>query len=400
MSVIVKGGGGGKSSGLYVWKKYDKREFRANVNAISTGFTLSLFNPHSGDYVGDFSFVDEDYLIGTVINLNVEYTDVTLTLSLNNKVYCQSASIDSWSYSKTTKTITFNSSDICGESIILTLNTANFNHFLSYVTANDISKYPNSAVHTDGYYYELYGKNLKPKIVTWAGGTDEEIVAMVEAADQGFINLSDYWAVGDTRTVQLSAMLDATGVYESHAAQVVDLVLMHAGGYKLTDGSTCNFVVGQKDSVAVKSYMNSVNNNLGSWDYSKRRTWCNGAYKNALPSTLLPIFKQFKTITAEIYNGTTLRTSFDYFALPAEKEIFGSRTYSNQTEFDALFQFEYYQTASNRIKKLGKQGNADYWWERSPCHDNSANFCRVSGGGIVGNGISTNNYGLAPFGCI
>ena len=32
------------------------------------------------------------------------------------------------------------------------------------------------------------------KIVTWANGTDEEIVAMVEASDQGLINLSDYWA--------------------------------------------------------------------------------------------------------------------------------------------------------------------------------------------------------------
>ena len=70
------------------------------------------------------------------------------------------------------------------------------------------------------------------KIVTWAGGTDEEIVKMVAAADAGLINLSDYWVVGDTRTVQLSAM-SATGVGESHEAQEVDLVLMHAGVYEL-----------------------------------------------------------------------------------------------------------------------------------------------------------------------
>ena len=86
------------------------------------------------------------------------------------------------------------------------------------------------------------------KIVTWAGGTDKEIVAMVEAADQGVINLSDYWAVGDIRTVQLSAM-SATGVGESHVAQQVDLVLLHAGGYDLNaavaSGRTkCSFVVG------------------------------------------------------------------------------------------------------------------------------------------------------------
>ena len=87
--------------------------------------------------------------------MNVENTeDVTLTLLPNNKVDCQSASIDSWSYSKTTKAITFSSSDIYGESIILLLKSANFNHFLSYVTAEDISKYPDGGTHTDGYWYE------------------------------------------------------------------------------------------------------------------------------------------------------------------------------------------------------------------------------------------------------
>ena len=44
------------------------------------------------------------------------------------------------------------------------------------------------------------------KIVTWAGGTDEEIVLMVAAADAGYIDLTDYWAVGQERTVHLSAM--------------------------------------------------------------------------------------------------------------------------------------------------------------------------------------------------
>ena len=72
------------------------------------------------------------------------------------------------------------------------------------------------------------------KIVTWAGGTDEEIVAMVEAADRGEINLSDYWSVCDTRTVQLSGISDI-GLGESHSAQEVDLVLMHAGRYELNE---------------------------------------------------------------------------------------------------------------------------------------------------------------------
>ena len=246
--------------------------------------------------------------------------------------------------------------------------------------------------------------SVSVKTVTWAGGTDEEIVAMVEAADQGVINLSDYWAVGDIRTVQLSAM-SATGVGESHAAQQVDLVLMHAGGYDLNaavaSGRTkCSFVVGLKDSLAEAGYMNSSDTNSGSWNGSARRTWCNNVFRNAIPSTLRAIFKQFKTVTAQTYNGSTNQTSVDYFALPAEREIFDARNYCNQTEYNALFQFDYYKTASNRVKKLGKTGTASYWWERSPYYNYSTSFCYVSSSGNAGNNIASYAYGLAPFGCI
>ena len=254
--------------------------------------------------------------------------------------------------------------------------------------------------------------SVSVKTVTWAGGTDEEIVAMVEAADQGLIILSDYWAVGDTRTVQLSAM-SATGVGESQSAQEVDLVLMHAGGYELNEAvasgrTTCSFIVGQKDSLATAGYMNSSNTNSGSWDGSARRAWCNSVYKNALPSTLLPIFKQFKTITAQTYNGSTNQESVDYFALPAAKEVFGgsatsagdATSHSNLTEFNALFQFDYYKTASNRVKKLGKTGTANLWWERSPNYSTSLYFCRVYSDGTADTGDASTSFGLAPFGCI
>lgn len=246
--------------------------------------------------------------------------------------------------------------------------------------------------------------SVSVKTVTWAGGTDEEIVAMVEAADQGLINLSDYWAVGDTRTVRLSAMSN-TGVGESHSAQEVDLVLMHAGGYTLNaavaSGRTkCSFVVGLKDSLTEAGYMNSSNTNSGSWNGSARRTWCNNVFRNAIPSTLRAIFKQFKTVTAQTYNGSTNQTSVDYFALPAEREIFDARNYCNQTEYNALFQFDYYKTASNRVKKLGKTGTASYWWERSPSYDGSTYFCRVYSNGNADYNYAGYTSGLAPFGCI
>lgn len=276
--------------------------------------------------------------------------------------------------------------------------------FLSYITSDLESDYPDGGMK-DGYYYEKVLPPFNPSEISWANGTDAQIAEMVAAADAGKINLSDYWSVGDTRTVQLSAM-SATGVDESHNAQTVELVLMHAGGYDLNSAvasgrSKCSFIVGMKNCLATGGYMNSSETNSGSWDGSARRTWCNNVFKAAMPSTLLPIFKQFKTITAESYNGMTLKTSVDWFALPAEKEVSGGPAgYSNPTEFNALFQFDWYKTASNKIKKRGMTGSSNLWWERSPYYDGSGGFCCVHISGSAYVNAASNTFGLTPFGCI
>jgi hypothetical protein len=236
------------------------------------------------------------------------------------------------------------------------------------------------------------------EIVPWSTGTDEQIVAMVEAMDAGTLSIEDSgWKVGDERVVQLSAMA-ATGVGESHAAQSVTLVLMDSGKFDLVGGGKDHFVVGQKHSLNEAGYMNSSNTNSGSWEGSARRQWCNDVYRAAIPEALRGIFKQFNVITAESYNGSTNKVSKDYFALFAEQEIFGTRTYSNTTEAAALSQIEWYKTANNREKN--RSGSARGWWERSPHSSASGSFCYVGSGGNANGYSASDTYGLAPFGCL
>ena len=234
------------------------------------------------------------------------------------------------------------------------------------------------------------------KIVSWADGTDEEIAAMVAAADAGQIVLSDYWHVGDTRTVSLSSM-SATGVGESHAAQSVQFVLSDPGHFTLANGKKCNFVVNMKDCLKETGYMNSSNTNSGGWNGCARRTWCNNVFRNAIPSGLRPAFKQFKT-KAATGAGTASTTSTDWFALPSEMEVFGLVTFANSSAESGNTQLNYYKTSSNRMKKVN--GSADWWWERSPYSGASSRFCAVSSGGSAGNSVASYSGGLAPFGCI
>ena len=301
--------------------------------------------------------------------------------------------------------------------------TVDANAETKYVASNDTATYP-----IDGWIDTDYFKLVKKpetivngvKIVEWNNGTDEEICNMVAAADEGKINLADYWAVGNTRTVQLSAIAATyvnylnPGVRESHDAQPVELVLMHAGGYDLNaavaSGRTkCSFVVGMKDALVNDGYMNYKGTNEGSWDGCKRRTWCNSAFKNAIPSTLLPIFKQFKTITADTdHIQAELKTSVDWFAFPAAKEIFGGSatssgvdtSFSDLIEFNALFQFDWYKTAANRVKKHGVTGSKTMSWERSPYYKGSSSFCFVNPDGSTDITEANRDRAISPFGCI
>ena len=280
-------------------------------------------------------------------------------------------------------------------------------NFINYVVNNDSNKYPSNGLHTDGYWYELYGKPPL-KIVTWADGTDAEIVAMVNAADNGEINLADHWHVGDERQVTLSAM-EATGVGESHVEQTVTFVLMNAGGKTLANATAsgrteCNFIVGMKNGLAEKGAMNSTNTAVGGWDACSRRTWCNDVFRNAIPSTLRDIFKQHFNTTGNTTGSTTV-ISTDYFALPAEKEVFGRNRKANSTAESSLTQFEYYATVANILKRKG--GTVVAWSLRSPSRSLDTYYCNAhykkSGDTYVpepGEYYAFFDYALSPFGVI
>ena len=260
--------------------------------------------------------------------------------------------------------------------------------------------------------YELQHRNDTYKIVSWSSGTDEEIVALVEAADNGLVDLYEDagWRVGDTRTVHLSAM-SATGVGESHVAQDVEFVLMHHGDMNLASATAsgrikCSFVVGMKNLLANGTtgeygYMESTNTNSNGWHGCKRRIWCNNTFRSAIPSTLRSIFKQFTHSVATTYGNTSgVTLSTDYFSLPTEKNVFGIKTRCTQDEFNAAdnFQFEWYMTATNRIKKVGSSEYTNHWWECSPYY-NYGMFCAVSNSSANYYNASS-VYGISPFGVI
>jgi len=258
---------------------------------------------------------------------------------------------------------------------------------------------------TDSINITAVFKDDNLQIVPWSTGTDAQIVAMVNAANDGVIDLTDYWAVGDTRTVTLEAMAaDSAKGYEAHASQEVELVLMDSTctGFTFTaTGTKPHFVVGLKNGLLERGQMNPSNTNAGGWGACKRRGWCNDVYKMAIPSTLRGIFKQFNWQYVKSGTDGTLLTASDYFALAPERAIFASRTLSRTEEWALFSQWAYYaQGGSYRVKKAGAAGSAGYWWEASPGSGGPSGFCGVGGNGDAGSGGAGGSGLLAPFGCI
>lgn len=276
---------------------------------------------------------------------------------------------------------------------------------------------------TDGVYnYDsgnrLLGEPTELKIVTFADGTDAEIAKMIQAHYNNKIKISDYWAVGDTRTVSLSAM-EATGVGESHRAQDVQFVI---GDFDHDDLATpinghtkAAVTLLQKDclmdaanasnpvngsSNSENGYMKTSNTNSGGWRSCARRTWCNNVFFAALPSAWQSIVKTVIKKTSIGNNNSTVLGDQDKIFLAAEIEIFGSTTYSFAGEGT---QYQYYKNATaNRYKmpKWASNNVSNIYWERSPRSGDAARFCCVNNNGGAYNNSASAANSVAPCLCI
>lgn len=276
--------------------------------------------------------------------------------------------------------------------------------------------------NTDGVYnYDtgnrLLGEPGELKIVTFADGTDAEIARMIKAHYAGKINIGEYWAVGDKRTIHHNAM-DATGVSESHKANdyayVIigiehdDLVTAINGKAKaaitiqterLLYLDTTTKYNNSLDASHECGYMNSSDMNSGGWEGCERRTWCNNVYKKCLPAYVQSMMKQVKKLTSVGGQSSTIKTSNDYAFLLSEIEIFGNIPYSFGGEGT---QYQYFKNATANRYKSPRTSNSyvsGVWWERSPCRSANESFCVVNAAGNTNIADASQERSLAPCLC-
>lgn len=157
--------------------------------------------------------------------------------------------------------------------------------------------------------------------------------------------------------------------------------------------TTAGLTFGAVDCVA-NAKMNPGDTNSGGWGKCLMRTSTMPTLQSGMPDTLAEV----KVPYVDYNNQSTILYSDDYMFLPAEKEVFGARSYSPTTEVNALTQFAYYKNGGSKIKSLS--GSAVAWWLRSVACDYSNRFCRVNTSGSENLSFASITYGAAPCFCV
>ena len=196
------------------------------------------------------------------------------------------------------------------------------------------------------------------KIVSWSSGTDEEVAAMIDAAQQGKINLQTdgHWAVGDVRTV-------------------------HIDGYNYQDGHR-----GDDDYQIVISSFADYNNcgcvmqiDFKQWEYTQKmnttKTYSDGYRGSSLRTVVIPsLYNAFPTwlksrltsfdlyVLKEPWSDEIVTITNNKLALRSQTEIFGPNGYEEDGEGSCI---DLYKDPEQRYKNPGVSLQY-FWWIRTP----------------------------------
>lgn len=254
----------------------------------------------------------------------------------------------------------------------------------------------------------------KPPIVTksFSECTEEELVAMIQAHYDNKLDISDYWSVGDTRTIAFSGTETTDTISTAHAACNMDIRII---GIEHDDLVT--EINRHTKAVITVEFVNSLTNACYIWGVSTqltdnqvwsnnpRRTWLNSTFKSALPSTLSSAIKTVVKATKNTHTGSTTEATNDDVFLLSVYEVYKDTdtSYANTTNKIAEgSQYKFYETSSNRITTdyyVGTTTKA-YHWLRSPAAYYSSSggytWCIVDSESTASYRNGSGTYGLAP----
>ena len=121
----------------------------------------------------------------------------------------------------------------------------------------------------------------------------------------------------------------------------------------------------------------------------------------ALPSDLRGVMRLWTRYVDAVGNNSdvdaNIKATVDAITLLAEPEIFASRSYANQYEYNHNTRMAYYTNGNGTIKKKHSDASAAvHWWESSPHYYTTYYFCCVTTRGDASSNYASYSCALAP----
>ncbi len=197
---------------------------------------------------------------------------------------------------------------------------------------------------------------------TWA-----EIKAAVQAGIGG-LDLSEYWAVGDTKSVTLTTN------------EVIELQIAGFNHDTYSDGVTAPVTLVMKNCLNAVAKMNNFDDNTGGYPASAMKTYVETNIYNKLPSDLKAIVAPVKKKSYTTYNVASSLSEANYNVwLLAEAEVFDGVSYTIGNGEGTKYPI--FTDDGRRVKKVDNSGYN--WWLRSAYSSHSNRFvCTTSNGAV------------------
>lgn len=239
-------------------------------------------------------------------------------------------------------------------------------------------------------------------------------------ADEG----SNYWAVGDTKTItingkvgnftfsNISVQAFVLGFNHNSAKEGAHRIHFMIGKISGKDIALCDSQYNAEQTSAGYFHMNTSRTNSGGWNASAMRKTVLGSDRSptsplsgslmaALPSDLRAVMKSVTKYTDNTGNSSNtagaVTATTDYLPLAAEFEIFGTRNYANQYEKNSQLQYDYFKAGNSRVAyKHTATSTAVWWWSRSAYYLYSTTFCDVYTDGSTSSTSASWSAGVRP----
>ncbi len=230
------------------------------------------------------------------------------------------------------------------------------------------------------YWFAIGSPKSFLSILSW-----QQIGDLVLKAEQGTVNLQDYFSIGDTKPVTLT-----TG-------ETIELQIAGFNHDTFSDGVTAPVTFVMKDCLNTTAQMNSSNTNAGGYPASAMKNWVNTNIYDKLPADFKALVAPVKKKWYTTYNQASSLTEGDYNVwLLSEAEV-----------FDSIFQaigngegskYPIFTDNTSRIKKVN--GTANIWWLGSCLGSTSNGFVRVLSDGDVSGALASSLQGVCAGLCI